>query len=122
VPPIAGTFYVEEVDYPSQGRAGKRVCPHSSPHHLNDMQPTGKRKQYWHKNLRLTAGLLAVWFAVTFVAGWFARDMHAIVLFGFPLSFYVAAQGALLVYVILVGYYAYRMNRLDREHGVEEEP
>ncbi len=81
---------------------------------------TEKHKQYWRKNLRLTGILLVVWFAITFIAGWFARDLQSVVFLGFPLPFFIAAQGALLVYVILVGYYAYCMSKLDREYGVQE--
>jgi putative solute:sodium symporter small subunit len=67
-----------------------------------NMQLTEKHKQYWQKNLRLTGTLLAIWFVVTFVVGWFARDLQSITFLGFPLSFFMAAQGALLIYVILV--------------------
>lgn len=84
------------------------------------MQLTEKHKQYWQKNLRLTGTLLAIWFVATFVIGWFARDLQSITLLGFPLPFYMGAQGALLIYVLLVGYYAYRMGKLDREYGVQE--
>lgn len=84
------------------------------------MQLTGKHRQYWQKNLRLTGWVLALWFVVTFVISWFARELQSITIFGFPLSFYMGAQGSLLIYVILVGYYAYRMGKLDREHGVQE--
>ncbi len=84
------------------------------------MQLTEKHRQYWRRNLRLTAALLAIWFVVTFVAGWFARDLQSVTFLGFPLSFYMAAQGALLIYVILVGYYAWCMDKLDREYDVQE--
>lgn len=85
-----------------------------------NMQLTEKHEQYWRKNLRLTGTLLAIWFVVTFVVCWFARDLQSITILGFPFSFYMGAQGALLIYVVLVGYYAYRMNKLDREYGVQE--
>ena len=84
------------------------------------MQLTEKHKRYWQKNLRLTGALLAVWFVITFVVGWFARDLQSVSFLGFPLSFYMAAQGSLVIYVILVGYYAWRMDKLDREYGVHE--
>jgi putative solute:sodium symporter small subunit len=84
------------------------------------MQLTQKHRQYWRRNLRLTGILLAIWFVFTFVLGWFARDLSAITFMGFPLSFYMSAQGTLLVYVFLIGYYAYCMGKLDREYGVEE--
>jgi len=84
------------------------------------MQLTEQHKQYWRKNLRLTGALLVVWFVATFVVGWFARELQDIMLFGFPFSFYMGAQGALLIFVLLVGLYAWCMDRLDREYGVQE--
>ncbi len=80
-----------------------------------------KRRDYWRKNLWLTCNLLAVWFVVTFVAAWFARDLAVYTFLGFPLPFYIAAQGALFVYVLIIGVYAARMNRLDEDHDVSEQ-
>jgi putative solute:sodium symporter small subunit len=85
------------------------------------MQSTEKQRQYWKKNLRLTGMLLAIWFVATFVVGWFARDLQSLTFLGFPLPFYMGAQGALLIYVAVVGYYAWRMDRLDREYAAQEE-
>ncbi len=85
------------------------------------MQLSERNRQYWRKNLRLTGVLLAIWFAATFAVGWYARELQSFTVLGFPFSFYMGAQGALLIYVLLVGYYAWRMDRLDREYGVEEE-
>jgi putative solute:sodium symporter small subunit len=84
------------------------------------MQLTESQRQYWRKNLRITSILLAIWFFVTFVIGYFAREL-SFNFFGWPFSFWVAAQGALIVYVIIIGFYARYMNRLDQEHGVAEE-
>ena len=84
------------------------------------MQLTEKHKQYWQKNLRMTAILLAVWFVATFVIGWFARDLQSITIIGFPFSFYMGAQGSLVIYVVIIWYYAHYMNKLDREYGVHE--
>jgi putative solute:sodium symporter small subunit len=83
------------------------------------VQATDKNREYWQRNLRVTAILLAVWFVVTFVVGYFARDL-TFDFFGWPFSFWVGGQGALIVYLIVVWYYARRMNRLDREYGVAE--
>lgn len=84
------------------------------------MQLTERHREYWRKNLTMTAILLAIWFVVTYVVGYFARELNSIVLFGFPLGFYVGAQGALVVYVVIIFYYANRMNKLDREYDVAE--
>lgn len=84
------------------------------------MQLTERHLEYWRKNLRLTAGLLAIWFLVTFVVIWFADQLNKIEIMGFPLAFYMGAQGALIVYVAIIWYYARRMNQLDQEYGVQE--
>jgi putative solute:sodium symporter small subunit len=80
---------------------------------------TESHRQYWRKNLRITAILLVIWFVLTFVVGYFARDL-SFSFFGWPFSFWVGAQGALVGYVAIIGYYAWYMNKLDIEHGVEE--
>jgi putative solute:sodium symporter small subunit len=84
------------------------------------MQISESQRQYWQRNLRLTGILLAIWFVVTFVVGYFARDL-SFNFFGWPFSFWVGAQGALIVYVVLIGYYAHCMNKLDQEYGFAEE-
>ena len=84
------------------------------------MQLTAKHQEYWHKNLIVTAILLFIWFLVTFVEGWFARELNTISILGFPLGFYMSAQGSLIVYVALIWYYQHYMNKLDIEYGVEE--
>jgi putative solute:sodium symporter small subunit len=83
-------------------------------------QITEKHREYWRKNLRITGVLLAIWFVVTYVVGFFARDLN-FSFFGWPFSFWVAAQGSLVIYVVIIWYYARTMNRLDQEHGVAEE-
>ena len=84
------------------------------------MQLTERHRRYWQKNLRITGVLLAIWFVVTFVVGYFARDL-SFTFFGWPFSFWVGAQGALIVYVVIIWFYANYMNRMDQEHGVAEE-
>lgn len=84
------------------------------------MELTESHREYWRKNLRVTVILLAIWFIVTFVVGYMARDL-AFNFFGWPFSWYMGAQGALIIYVAIIWYYARYMQRLDREHGVAEE-
>ncbi len=83
------------------------------------MQLTESHKEYWRKNLRMTALLLAIWFVVTFVVGFNARELN-FQFFGWPFSFWVGAQGALVVYVLIIAYYAHYMNNLDNEYGCAE--
>ncbi|MDP2786745.1 MAG: DUF4212 domain-containing protein [Pseudomonadota bacterium] len=84
------------------------------------MQLTDKHREYWSRNLRLTAVLLGIWFVATFVVIWFARELNDFVIMGFPFAFYMGAQGSLIIYVIVIWYYARRMNQLDLEYGVHE--
>jgi putative solute:sodium symporter small subunit len=84
------------------------------------MQVSENHQRYWQRNLRITGILLAIWFVVTFVVAYFARDLN-FTFFGWPFSFWVGAQGALIVYVVLIWYYARVMNRIDQEHNVAEE-
>jgi putative solute:sodium symporter small subunit len=84
------------------------------------MQITENHRQYWRKNLRITGVLLVIWFVVTFVVAYFARDLN-FNFFGWPFSFYMGAQGSLIVYMVIIWYYARTMNKLDQEHGVAEE-
>lgn len=84
------------------------------------MQLTDRHREYWRKNIAITAVLFTIWFVVTYVAGYYSRELNEIVLFGFPLGFYMGAQGSLVVYVVIIFYYAARMNKLDREYDVAE--
>ena len=84
------------------------------------MQLSERHQEYWRKNLRLTAVLLAIWFVVTFVVIYFAPQLNDIVIMGFPFAFYMAAQGSLIIYVLVIWFYAHRMNQLDQEFGVYE--
>ena len=83
------------------------------------MKLTERHQQYWQRNLRITSILMAIWFVVTFVVAYFAREL-SFNFFGWPFSFWVASQGALVVYVVIVGFYAHCMNELDHTHGVAE--
>ena len=83
------------------------------------MQLTEKHKEYWRKNVTMTMILLAVWAFVTFVLGYVARDL-SFNFFGWPFAFWVGGQGALVVYVIIIWWYARYMNNLDKQYGVHE--
>ncbi|MDP2134445.1 MAG: DUF4212 domain-containing protein [Sulfuritalea sp.] len=83
------------------------------------MQLTEKHKKYWDANLKMTGILLAIWFVATFVMGWFARELNEIAFIG-PLGFYMSAQGSLIIYVVIIWFYARYMNTLDKEYGVAE--
>jgi len=84
------------------------------------MKVSENHQRYWQKNLRITAILMFIWFVVTYVVSYFARDL-SFTFFGWPFSFWMASQGSLAVYVVIIWFYARYMNQLDQEHGVAEE-
>jgi len=73
--------------------------------------------EYWHRTRRLTWQLLLLWLALTFTSIFFARELTALRFFGWPLSFYMVAQGMVLVYTAIIAFYAYKMKQLDRRFG-----
>jgi len=83
------------------------------------MDLSKRHEEYWHRNLRVTGALMLIWFVVTFVVAYFAREL-TFSFFGWPFSFYMAAQGSLIVYVAIIWFYAHHMNKLDHEYGVQE--
>lgn len=70
---------------------------------------------HWERARRLIGWLLALWLATSFCTVFFARDLAHLSVFGWPLSFYLAAQGASLTYLAIIGAYAWRMRVLDRD-------
>jgi putative solute:sodium symporter small subunit len=73
-----------------------------------------RQRQYWRVNLGLTASLLLIWAGVSFAPVYFAEPLNQITFFGWPLPFYMAAQGALLCYLLIVWVYAQKMAALDQ--------
>jgi len=81
-----------------------------------------QRESYWRYNVKLTTVLLVIWFVVTYLLGGiFAGALNRIVILGFPLGYYIAAQGALIVFVVEIAIYARLMNAKDLEYGIREE-
>ncbi|MDR9428404.1 MAG: DUF4212 domain-containing protein [Salibaculum sp.] len=77
---------------------------------------------YWKTNVRIILTSLVIWALVSFGFGIVLRPMLAgISVGGADLGFWFAQQGSILVFLALIFFYAWRMNKLDREHGVEEE-
>jgi putative solute:sodium symporter small subunit len=97
--------------------------------HSLDRPPAGglsaeKREAYWRRNLRLVVSLLLVWGAASFGCSILLHDwldQWTLPGSGFPLGFWFAQQGSLLVFIAIVFIYAWRMNKLDREFGAAED-
>ena len=81
----------------------------------------GSAEGYWKANLNLIIGCLVVWAMVSFGFGILLRPLlSGIAIGGTDLGFWFAQQGSILVFLVLIFFYAWRMNALDRQYGVEE--
>ncbi len=79
-------------------------------------------RRYWKRNLSLMVRLLAIWFLVSFVCGILLVDLlNQVQVGGYKLGFWFAQQGSIYVFVVLIFYYARKMNELDREFDVHED-
>ncbi len=78
-------------------------------------------RAYWRANLRLIGVLLTIWALVSYVFGiLLVEQLNAWKIGDLPLGFWFAQQGAIYVFVFLIFIYAWRMDKLDRKHGVDE--
>ncbi len=79
-------------------------------------------QEYWKANLKLIAMCLVVWFVVSYLFGILLVDqLNAISIGGYKLGFWFAQQGSIYVFVVLIFFYAFRMNKLDRKFDVHED-
>jgi len=81
----------------------------------------GQRDAYWQRTSRLMWIIMALWLFFSFVIPAFAVQLNQIKIFGFPLGFYMAAQGSLISYVVLCFWNASAQNKIDKEFGVAED-
>ncbi len=91
-------------------------------HHDEEVVSAAKVKAYWAANIKLVGGLLIIWFAVSFGAGiLLVGPLNRFYLGGFPLGFWFAQQGSILVFVAIIFFYARRMHDLERRFGVDDD-
>ncbi len=77
---------------------------------------------YWRANLRLIAILLVIWFAVSYVPVLIVTMLNQFnILTGFPFGYYMGSQGSLIVFVLLIFYYSWRMAKIDHEFGLDDD-
>jgi putative solute:sodium symporter small subunit len=86
------------------------------------MSEQKSRQDYWKANLKLVALCLSIWFVVSYLFGIVLVDqLNAISIGGYGLGFWFAQQGSMYIFVILIFFYAFRMNKLDRKFDVHED-
>ena len=87
---------------------------------MSDVSPE-VRSAHWAKTKNLTIIVLVIWFIFSFGVHWFADALNSVSFLGFPLGFYMAAQGSLIAFVVLIFWLANRQNKIDEEFGVAED-
>lgn len=87
------------------------------------MQTSSNDEAHWAKTRRLMFTHLAIWFFFGYIIHMFVKPLNTIVIpvLGFPLGFYMAAQGSLIAFVVMLFIFARQQDRIDREHGVAED-
>ncbi len=80
-----------------------------------------ERRRYWQTNKKIIAVLLSIWFLASCVLGIFlVGPLDKFHIAGFPLGFWFAQQGAIYIFIILIGAYCVLMDRQDRKFHVDE--
>ena len=83
--------------------------------------PEKNRQAYWRENLRIVTCLMAVWFFVSYGCGiLFVEQLNKIEFGGFKFGFWMAQQGSIYVFVVLIFIYVRLMNKLDEKYSLNE--
>ncbi len=85
------------------------------------MTDTSQRVEHWDRTKRLMIITLSLWFTFSFVVHWFANALNSMSFMGFPLGFYMAAQGSEVIFVIIIFWFARAQHKIDQETGFAEE-
>jgi putative solute:sodium symporter small subunit len=80
-----------------------------------------QRDAHWHRTRNLMIIHLVIWFIFGYLVHWFAPQLDKVTFLDFPLGFYMAAQGSLIVFVVQLFVFAKQQDKIDREFGVAEE-
>ena len=77
--------------------------------------------RYWQRTSSLMWTMLALWLFFSFIVHFFVNQLNEIKILGFPLGFYMAAQGSLIAFVVMLFVFAKRQDTIDRQEGVAED-
>jgi putative solute:sodium symporter small subunit len=79
------------------------------------------RVGYWNKTRGLMFVMLGLWVFFGYVIHMFVTSLNNVVILGFPLGYYMAAQGSLIAFVVMLFWFARKQNAIDEEYGVAED-
>lgn len=82
---------------------------------------TSDRARHWEKTRNLMFLMLGLWIFFSFIVHMFVNALNGITILGFPLGYYMAAQGSLIAFVVMLFWFARKQNAIDEEHGVAED-
>ena len=82
---------------------------------------TSKRAEHWQRTKSLMIVTLIIWFIFSFVVHWFAAFLNEFTFFGWPLGFYMAAQGSEIIFVLTLFWFVRSQDKIDRDYGFAEE-
>jgi putative solute:sodium symporter small subunit len=82
---------------------------------------TTQQEQHWARTRTLMIVHLVIWFVFSYLVHWFAPQLNKVSFMDFPLGFYMAAQGSLIVFVVQLFFFAKQQDTIDRECGMAEE-
>ena len=85
------------------------------------MSETANRIAHWQRTKRLMIITLTAWFIFSFVVHWFAGALNGFSFLGFPLGYYMAAQGSEIIFVVIIFLFARAQHNIDTETGFAEE-
>jgi len=84
------------------------------------MNDTSQKAVHWNRTKNLMIVHMTIWFIFSFVVHWIAPTLNKMSVFHFPLGFYMAAQGSLIVFVVQLFVFAKQQDTIDRECGMAE--
>ncbi len=87
---------------------------------MSENKHTEMQQEHWQRTRRLMFTTLGIWFVFSYLVHWFAGDLNNFSFLGFPLGFYMAAQGSLIAFVVLLFWFARAQDKIDEECGVQE--
>lgn len=79
---------------------------------------SGQRMRHWARTRNLTIIVLVIWFVFSLLVHWFAKGLNGVSFIGFPLGYYLAVQGSLIIFVLLIFYQNWQQDKIDNEAGL----
>ena len=85
------------------------------------MENTTRDNEHWVATKSLMFKTLAIWLVFAFIIHFFAGALNGVIILGFPMGFYMSAQGSLIVFVVLLFWFASAQDKVDQKYGVAED-